>query len=1156
MHSYSELYLMKKLWRLSLLFLIFFAHNVYGQNYKSLQIKQISIDSLTIKLDSVSIIPQSFKILNLDASDYYIDPLAAKLYFKDSSLINKTITIQYETFEVDFSKSISHKTPPFIEPNRPQHNPVIMPVSSIKTVLEDEQLQTNGSITRGVSLGNNQDVVLNSSLNLQIAGKISDDIEILASITDKNIPIQPEGNTLNVQDINSVFITLKYKNVALLDAGDIHFENAPDNFLRVSREITGLKGTIKSNYSDKFFSQNLVGGGLAKGKFNRQSLAVQNGMQGPYKLYGANNEPSIAVISGSERVYMDGQQLTRGNDNDYTIDYNTAEITFTPNLLVSSEKRFIIEFEYSDRHYVRYNLFTNNEFQFGTKHPTKIFVNFFHEQDMKNQSVQPELTNAHKMFLSQLGDEGLNAYFPFSDTAIYSPNIVQYEKTDTIYNNNIYTIYKYSVDSSKTLYNPSFTYLGSHKGNYVLSANTANGRVFEWVAPQNDVPQGDYEPVLALVSPISQQMLTLGFSTQIRSNTSVSAEVAMSNYNKNLFSKIDNEDNIGLSYLLKFSDIETFRAKKDTVSWNFHTNISMQFIGKQFTPFESFRNVEFARDYNLSNDYSTSNSDLLVNANFSLLKSRQHKIAYSFNTLFRPNETYGIRNELLTDDIWRIWHLNTKTSVLNTKDSTQNSLYVVSRLALYRNSKFVAVEIDNLLEYNKFSESKTNAIRQNSFAFNEFNLYFKNSDTLKHNFLLAYKNRNEFSPYQSHFQHNTMINEAKVQYKLPSNVNHSFYTNFTYRNQILNDSAQKKSSEHYFIGNVSYTGRFLRNSIIFTTYYEVGSGMEQKKSFSFLKVAKGQGTHVWNDYNGNGIEEIDEFEIAAFADEAEYIKVWNVGNEYVNVFVNSLTQSLLLRPAALWGNKSGFRKFISRFSNSTNLRTSLKHKTKMFQPFVINDDDENTIANVLNLSNTLSLNNSSSKFAFDFTVSKTKNKQFLYYGYETNSIELQDVTIKSLPIEQLYLQTFFQHRQTDNKSSLYSRNYSIDCYSLRQDIRLQFLNRYIATVYAEYSMKNNLQGTDKINLIQSGLEFTYRWLNRGNVSVTGQYVNILGQCNQNSAASYYMLNGLSIGQNVIWTIDAKFSVSEFLQLSLQYSGRAVPNRSVVHYGNVSISAVF
>ena len=155
-----------------------------------------------------------------------------------------------------------------------------------------------------------------------------------------------------------------------------------------------------------------------------------------------------------------------------------------------------------------------------------------------------------------------------------------------------------------------------------------------------------------------------------------------------------------------------------------------------------------------------------------------------------------------------------------------------------------------------------------------------------------------------------------------------------------------------------------------------------KKNFTYLKVAKGQGTHIWNDYNQNGIEEIDEFELAAFTDEAEYVKVWLNSTDYVNVFNNQFVQSVQIRPAAVWGNKTGFRKFLSRFSDVGSFRSIVKHLNPCFNPFYSHIDDTNLVGRSLVLNNTLSFNNSASKFAFDYIVQKSQNKNLLYYGYE------------------------------------------------------------------------------------------------------------------------------------------------------------------------------
>lgn len=1148
--------MVKKLLLLLSILFCFCRFPLSAQESAPWRIRHLTADSLTIRLDTCSIIPQTFQIRDLNRTQYRLDPLTATLYLLDSTFLGQRIFVQYEVFPNDFSRPISHKTPLVIEPRRTGHQILEIPSASLQEVLNDGELYTNGAISRGVTVGNNQDLVLNSSLNLQVSGKLSEDVQIMASVSDKNIPIQPEGNTLLLRDISSIFISLKIKEMATLNAGDVAW-TAPDNgFLRVSRNMLGLGAKVLSNPSPKAKMFNEAGGGVAKGRFVRQTLTVQNGVQGPYKLYGADGEVSIVLVAGSERVYVDGQLMTRGAENDYTVDYNTAEITFTPKMLVSAEKRVIVEFEYTNRHFARYNLFTNNEIEFGGKHPLKLYVKFFHEQDLKNHSIQPELTYENMRFLSELGDAGSVAYFPYADSVAYSPDRIFYEKIDTTYNNIIYTIYIFSTNQTATLYSPDFTYMGANKGNYQLQSSTANGRVFRWVAPQDGVPQGDYEAVLMLTAPISQQMATVGLDFTARENTRIQTEVALSHYDKNTFSKKDRNDDMGLAYSLNVTDVEKFAAK-DSLPWQLKSQLQLQFVHKNFTPFESFREVEFARQYNLKTDYSENRSEWMLTAGVALEKPKRHHLLYDLNFFDRVGEVSALRNALRTDDRWQTWHLRTNTSYLLTRDSLQRSRYAVSRAQLTKTLGKVEFNIDNLLEHNVFKDAFADTLRLNSYAFDELNATVQSAGDSKHQFLVGYKNRTEFAPDAQRLHLSQMIHEVRAQYRFAQIKNQSFSLNATYRNQSLADSLGKRAPEHYFVGNVQYTGRFFRNALILNTYYETGSGMELKKTYTYIKVAAGQGTHVWNDYNGNGIEELDEFEVAQFPDEAQYVKVWLAGTEYVNVWQNQWTQSVQLRPAAVWSGSQGFRKFLSRFSNTFTLNALLKHKTRMFVPFAPVRDDENLVAERFMLSNTFSFNNSSSPFAFDVIVQKTSNTQLLYYGVETNTVDNQELILKSTPVQVFYLQTSLLHRNTRNNSSyFFTRNYLVETFSIGQEFRLQFQNKITASLKGDMAYKRNRMGEEQLRSYRAELSGLYRMLNRGTVSLAMDYVYMQGNVGDNSTVSYFMLDGLNLGQNLLWTLAAQISVTSFLQLVVQYQGRAVQSHPVIHTGSVTLNAVF
>ncbi len=1122
------------------------------------RIGSFKVDSLCVRIDSLSIVPSSFVLEDVDYGQYFLDPMAAKLYLKDSSLLGKVLVYHYIVYPMDFSRPVRHRELSLIEPKRHRDEGMVVDIKPVSDLNEDNSLLSSGSISRGVSLGNNQDLVLNSALNLQLSGKLSEHIGIMAAISDKNIPIQPEGNTQYVSSINNIFITLYYDSIAEIKAGDVEVHSPNSNFISVSRNLLGMSARTNLINMNRLAMRNQIGGGVTKGKFVRQRLVIQDRVQGPYRLYGENNETSIVIVAGSERVYLDGELLLRGQENDYTIDYNTAEITFTPARMMTSEKRVFVEFEYSDRHFVRYALYTYNEFKIGRKRNIDLKVNFFQEQDLKNQSIQPELDMEQKFFLSQLGDQEQNAYYDYADSAEYTPNRILYCRKDTIVDGMSYqSIYEYSTDESKQLYALSFTYMGPHKGSYVLLRSTANGRVFGWVAPENGEMAGDYSPVMRLSTPKLVQMASVQAEYQFGQRSFVKSELAISNSDQNTFSKMEDANNVGFAYLLNVSHNQKLKTWNEDCPWFLQTAVDWQFVHKNFHPIESFREVEFARNYNLSDDYSTDFSEQILHAVVAMFNDKTSRSQYSVNWLSRLGSMSAIRQELMTRNHWRNVDLDAGLSYLNTRDSVEKSNFLSFSGNISRNFRKVQLGFSDKMEYNVFEDRILDTLRLNSYAFNEAVLYVKNGDSSAYQYNLSYKNRIEFLPEEARLKMNKLIHEASALFQIEKVRNQHFAVRATYRCQEQMQNEVSMGREHLFLGSLEYTGRFFRNVIVLNTYYEMGSGMEQKKNFTFLKVAKGQGTHIWNDYNHNGIEELDEFEMAAFVDEADYIKVWLNSTEYVNVFSNRFVQSVQIRPAAIWANKSGFRKFLARFTDVGSLRCQVKHLNLCFNPFYSNMNDTNLVGKSLILNNTFSFNNSSSKFAFDYVVQKSQNKNLLYYGYEKSNVDLQQVVLKSRVADCFSLQAEYVFSRVLNESEFMSnRNFRIESNKVAGKAQLQFQHKYMGGLTYSYEQKNNRLGEEKIKIQNVEISFDCRMARRGAILTSCKYVLINGKIGDNGSVSYQMLNGLALGNNAVWNLSYQLSVTDFLQLSLMYEGRASQGHKAVHTGNLTLKAQF
>ena len=162
---------------------------------------------------------------------------------------------------------------------------------------------------------------------------------------------------------------------------------------------------------------------LVRGQYARSTFIGQEGNQGPYKLKGNNGELFVLVISGSERVYVNGVLLKRGENNDYIIDYNAGEVIFTSLFQITSEMRIIIEYQFSDRNYSRFLAYSGIQHE---QEKFKIGGVVYSENDIKNQPLQQNLSEEQVTVLQNAGDDSslMNAPSAYLDT--YSENKILY----------------------------------------------------------------------------------------------------------------------------------------------------------------------------------------------------------------------------------------------------------------------------------------------------------------------------------------------------------------------------------------------------------------------------------------------------------------------------------------------------------------------------------------------------------------------------------------------------------------------------------------------------------------------------------------------------------------------------------------------------------
>ncbi|MEX2336521.1 MAG: hypothetical protein WD555_04540, partial [Fulvivirga sp.] len=444
---------------LTILTSVFFLTTFSYAQESSSRCKWVSTFNATFALDTLSIIPGSVSVQQSDSAfnvDY--DKATGEIKLKTSLNID-SVLLCYRVFPFNLHQRYYHRSLQVYNSNALFKDPVNVqdPLLQREELFAIEGLYKSGSISRGISFGNNQDVFVNSTMNLNMEGKLTDNINIRAAITDQNVPFEPEGNTQQVQDFDNVFIQLYNSNFSVT-GGDVILKNRPSYFMKYHKNVQGGLAEMKYNITDSIKAETSFGISVAKGKFASVQIPALEGVLGPYRIPGPDNESFIIVLSNSEKVFLDGKPLERGFNNDYIIDYNSAELTFTNKVLITQFSRIRIDYEYSDRNYSR-TIAAASHYQHMGK--LELFLNAYSEKDNRNRPLLMDLSDEDKLMLSNIGDNLGQAVISGADSIGFSEHMILYKKVDVADGDGVmHTIFKYSNNPDSAVYNVAFSNVG------------------------------------------------------------------------------------------------------------------------------------------------------------------------------------------------------------------------------------------------------------------------------------------------------------------------------------------------------------------------------------------------------------------------------------------------------------------------------------------------------------------------------------------------------------------------------------------------------------------------------------------------------------------------------------------------------------------------
>jgi hypothetical protein len=1031
-------------------------------------------------------------------------------------------------------------------------------------------LQASGSLIRGLNIGTNRDLSLQSGFRMQLSGKLSENIGIVATLTDENTPIQPEGTTQTLRELDKVFIQISGLN-AEATLGDFDFRISESEFGRVSRRLQGAMGTY--SYTGDFTNGNaIIAGATMRGKFNTNEFHGAEGVQGPYRLTGRNNERAIIIVPGSERVYIDGIEMVRGETNDYTIEYGNGEVFFTAQRLITSASRIVVDFEYSDRQYPR------NFFATGTKQKwfddlLSFTIGYMREGDDRDSPIDITLGDEEKQILVESGNDRFKASrssvrFVGVDTTTGRGN-GQYVERDTNLNGETYIYYIFDPGTPDAIYSIGFSYVGEGQGSY---RRIAAGQ-FEWMGPGN----GTYLPVQFLPLPQLHQVLNSTMQFTVSRDISLFGEYSFSSLDRNRFSGIDDEFNNGGAYLIgtRYNPRSMKLFGIDIGSLDLQAR--QRFVGTRYAPLDRINDIEFNRQWNIEEEAVADEIIREASALYKPIPTLSLKSSYGRmerGNLFQSDRFDGLLE--YTGSYFPKTRYYIESISSSDAERMRDGSWLRQRGTMqYDIGAGASTNITPGLEFEhedrQIASISTDSLLSGSFAFYRFVPRLSIDEFAGMSLSTEFEFRNDKEFLRGDIVPESHSFTSRSVWRLRDWKSLSSRMDFTYRKKFISEDFRQVGRGDAETILIRSQTRFapLRRAVETDLFYEVTTQRSARLERVFVRVPQGTGNYRYlGDLNNNGIADENEFELVRF--DGDYIVVTVPTDELFPVVDLRSSIRFRLTPARLIQSGNGIvGEAVRLLSSETYIRMEEKSRDPVTSNiyllrFSTFQNEDYTIAGSRIFTQDVFVNEQSREFSLRFRYVQRRGMNLFSLGVERSDFIERSVRLRWQLVEEIGHQVDFINRRDNVLATQPSnRERSITSNGFVSDLMYRPYPRMEAGFILEVTIAEDVFPVNPItaNINAQTLRFVYSMQARGQLRVefSRELIALRGQgqdADTRYSLPFELTGGRVEGLSWLWRAAFDYRISRFIQSTFQYDGRTEQNRPTVHQGRAEVRVFF